>query len=327
MKFISNDNSIVKELDESLLNLSKDDELVKELTKTHYKYDEPSWYFIDENHSFNNAVKIKVNIKDVGYVIIYFDQSFDKALKKEMVYNILNLKDIDVNESYESLKNKLYSMFSLFNEHQPYFGVFIINNYHEEVERILFEIEGMNYPLYYVNEEPEVKEEAVQEEAVKEEKKEEKGIAAGFKKSLKNIVKYKVEHLFNALYSLLIAVCALLACVYLDNNNKGVGILFICFAILFIGLIAYNLHLYGLDNKGITLYDYTFFVGFSLISLVLGMLIGYLLVKSLVKFGDNPINYSKNIKIAILISIPSLAAAHGLRFLITFLYKKIKGIK
>ena len=97
--------------------------------------------------------------------------------------------------------------------------------------------------------------------------------------------------------------------------------------ILFVVLIAYNLHLYYVDNKKISLFDYIFFVGLSLISIVIGILLGYALVKGLVKFGDTPINYSKNIKLAIILSIPTLLGAHLLRLLISFIYRKIKAFK
>lgn len=324
MEFLNKETGTVRNINEPLLHLSKDDELVGELIKMNYKYDELSWY-INADLSFKDAIKIKVNIKDVGYIIAYFDKDFDHQLRKDLIENIFELKMIDVNKSFDTLKKKLSSILNYINECHPLFGVFMINNYHEEVEKILKEMEGSIFSIYYFDVESEPKEEAPLVEKVKT--KEKDNLLGGFKKSLKTILKYKIEHAFNALYSMLISICLLLAAVYIDNNNKGIGLLFICFAALFVILIAYNLHLYYVDNKKIFLFDYLFFVGFSLISVVIGILLGYALVKGLVKFGDTPINYSKNIKLAIILSIPALLGSHLLRLLISFIYRKIKASK
>ena len=148
----------------------------------------------------------------------------------------------------------------------------------------------------------------------------------GFKRPCKEIVKYKVEHIFNALYSLLIAICILLSEVYFDNKSAGVGVLFIVFIILFFALIVYNLYLFNKENKESTVHDYLLYGGFSLVSLFLGVLLGWLLVKSLVKF-ENPINYGKAVLVASLVSPLIIGAAHGARVLFTYLLSKPKKKK
>ena len=361
MKFLNKENNIERELPSSIYQIREDDELTNELLKTNQDNKGSSWSFLYNNEEINisNTIQVKINIRDVGYVLAIFNpNNFNDKTKKELFEKLFALKNIEISYRTDGLRSKVTAVFEILEEYAPYYCFFYIEYYQDGVQSILLTMRS-GYPIYYLKkkakQDASLLDENIREthfdigpvSSSQDNRREERRTYApkrsntssrssskssssskpsskDFMSSLKKIPKYKFEHLFNALYSMLITICLMLTCIYIDNKNAGIGILFIVFIILFVFLIAYNLYLYGKDIGKIPLFDYVIFLSFSAIAIGFGVLVGYLLAKNLIKFGENPINYSKSIAVAIFVAIPTIAVAHLLRVLMSYIFPKIK---
>lgn len=312
MKFINEEKELIKEYNESIMNLSNDDEIVSLLFSLNNKNDKWALSLEDKTVPLSELIQIKIHFENIGFVIASFDKAtLDNESRRIMLDRILTSKTVEHYYSSANTRNKLVSLFKLINEYHPCYVVMEIHDHEDDAKAALDMLSDINYQILYISgehhEEIVVKEKPITT-AIEEEEGNKTSIE--FKKSVRRISEYRVEHFFNALYSLLIAVCLLLACIYITNNSIGVGFLFLAFNFLFIALIAYNLYLYKIDNNGITLFDYVLFIGSSIIAVGFGLVFGWLLASTLVKFGDNPIDYTLNVKLTIFVSIPSLILAH-----------------
>ena len=172
MKFVNQENLQGREFGLNLNQLSFEDELIKELLKLNYENQESKWVFLlnEEEKKIFDVVQVKINIKDVGYIISSFDiATFDKKLRKKLFEKLLTLKDIDVKESEEALTNKINSVLDYLEEYKPHFIVFILNDKCEETKKILLAKEGLSYSIFYAFNQ-QIKEEPAPEEAPVEEK-------------------------------------------------------------------------------------------------------------------------------------------------------------
>ena len=298
----------------------------------------------EDGYCFNDiditsSQKIRVNIKDVGYVLVYLDlNAVDKNYRKEVFNQIIALKDINVLESREYLDNKMTSLFRCLSQLNPYLVVLVSNKQYDDLEEILSRINSeLNYVALCVEDIiEEVVEVTSEEERVKEANDEEYKNAPFMKKcgmlalaSLKDIVKMRFNHSFSALFFLLISLCLLLIVIYISNKSIGLGVLFIVFVLLFIGLNTYNLALFKKEKGKIALFDYIYFGLLGFVGVAFGQLFGYLMAKAMIKF-ENPINFKQNITtatlIAVLIVVVFLVMAYVVQLLIPIIAPKIKKI-
>ena len=357
MKFFNKETNAERELPSFIYQMHEEDELTQELLKTNQDNKGSTWSFVFDNEeiAISNTIQVKINIRDVGYVLVTLSPNrFNDKIKKELFEKLSSLKGIEISYRNDGLRAKLTSVFDVLEDYNPYYCFFYIEYYQDSVQGILLSLKKGN-PIYYLKKKAKMDASLLDENirethydigpvsASQEGRREDrrsyprtqpksysssssssKPTVQEFKASFKKIGKYKFEHLFNALYSMLITICLMLTTIYIDNKNVGIGVLFIVFVILFVFLVAYNLYLYRKDLGKIPLFDYIFFISFSLIAVGLGVLLGWILAKNLIKFGDNPINYSKSIAVAILVGIPTIGAAHLLRMLMTYIFPKIK---
>ncbi len=153
------------------------------------------------------------------------------------------------------------------------------------------------------------------------------GFKASMKSMFKNFVKNRIDFILNVLYTTLIGVCVLLSVIYLSIGNTGIGMLFVGFSVVSVALSTYNVFVYRRDGEDLKIFDHIFFIIFSVLGLVIGILIGWLIAATFINKGDTSVDFVKTILISVGISPVVAAAAHGLSFLVLFIYKKIKNRK
>lgn len=343
MKFINKANDSTYSYDNKIVLLN-DEEVKKELLIENYKNNESQFVFVinEEEIKIYDCIQIKVNIKNVGFIIASYNlNDFKKEDRTALTKNLLSLKDIDVTNSVADLEEKIKSTIDFIKEYHPYFITFQIERFIHDVEKLLLSLDGLYiFPIFYIK--AEKKKEEIEEfvpiEATtinigfddEDEKKKPfkvnlSNFKNDFKKELKTIAKYKIEHLFNALYCALLSLCLVLMVIFFDNNKAGYGVLFLFFILLFTGLLSYNIYLFKEEIKRFNLFDYIAIGLFSILSVTIGILLGWLLANSLLKF-DNPINFQKAILTASLIAPVVVISSHFISLLIKLIAPRIKKL-
>ena len=174
---------------------------------------------------------------------------------------------------------------------------------------------------------------AVQEVVTEEKANEEKPASNGFNfkeafiSAGKNIAKFKIDYILNVLYSALIGVCTLLTVVYFSIDNKGIGALFIGFTAASMALSVYNIFVARNDKVKRNVFDYVFFVLFSILGGAVGIAGGWLIASTFIAKGETTVDFKKVIIIGALITPVLIALAEGIATGILYLVRFIKKKK
>ncbi len=279
--------------------------------------------FLEEYHPYFAVVDFTQNNNDVELMMINLEQHSFPIILIRQDYPMIDLVIGGVEEPAPEKKNIFKSLFqnkkkeeSLKEEPLPV----IEEPVHKEEEPIPFKEEEPKEEIHSF-EEPKYEEPTFEKPKSKFDFK---GEALG---SLKNIVKYKVDYILNALYSLLIGVTMFLTVTYFQINNTGIGALFIAFTLASIGLSVYNIVVARKDQEKVGVFDYVYFVIISIIGALLGILVGWLIATAFVAKGETTVEFGKVFLIGGLLTPVGIAAAEGIATLTIFLIKVIKKKK
>lgn len=332
MKFINESKKITREYLDKFVKLNNEDVLAKELLKPVTELGKTKWSFeIDEQKRLiNDVVQIKVNVKDVGVAFAYYSKEvFTKENKDELFEKLLTLKDIDVTASEENLNNKVTSLLKFLDEYKPYFAVV---DFKSEAEAVITSLE-LSYQIILVNESYELvedKEPVILDENGNPLPKERKKVT--FKSFMKdfgsNLNENKVNYLLNVLYSLLVGTCIFLSVIYFGISNIGIGFLFVGFTFASFLLCSYNAFVFRKNKEGHYWLDYVLFSIFSLIGIVVGLFVGFIIAKMFIKPEEGQVlKYGLSFLFSGLLSPVLLAVTQGIGILINVIIHLIKNRK
>ena len=322
MKFVNENKKLECEYVDNVVNISSSEELGKELLKPITELTSTEWSFIkdESKKSLNDAVQIKVNVKDVGIVFAYFDkETFTKEVKDRLFELLTTLKSIDTS-TLDNLKIKIKLLFKHMNDFNPYFAAVDFSSSKENVDEITSSIKNLSYQLIIIKKEE--SEEAIAESEGKKQNK----FAKGMKWFWDNLKDYKTDYLINTLYSLLVAVCLVMSSIYFQAGNVGVGFLFIGFSFLTFLMCSYSVFVFRKRKRKKGIIDHVIFSSFSVIGVALGIVATYFASKAFVKV-DEPISYTLPIIIGACGSPFFLIVTQGVGILIQFIVQKIKDKK
>ena len=322
MKLINKKDEFVLEINE--LNYQLDnDELKKLLLNPNYENEDSPFVFVmnegEEELPIFDTIQVKINIKDVGELLVNFHkETFDKEARKQLLNNLSTLKEIDVNEE-GNLNKKLSSVYDFLKELPIYYAIFSIKHRFNEVEEII-KLNSLVFLTIYTNDEiiEEIKEEPINNENEKASEEvatqeNEKNPENQFKLLFKRFKKEYSKHIINLVYSLLLAMVATFASVFFIQKDVGYGFLFVAFILAFIGLLSYDY--YELKNSYQKYHplDLVLLAVETIIAFSLGILLSSALIKGLLKF-DNPVDYKKLILVSSIVVIGSSLVIHLVAF-------------
>ena len=153
MKFVNTDTKVVRDLNDRYVRIPSDDVLAKEFLKPITENKNTKWTFETNGvtKSLTDVVQIKINIKNVGAVMVSFDNLiFTKETKEELFAKLLTLKDIDTTKSLDELKRKVTSVFRYLDEYHPYFVVVNFSEINHDSEFMVASLGWLSYQVIMV---------------------------------------------------------------------------------------------------------------------------------------------------------------------------------